>query len=70
MLEKSTTQIKPLERRRKSFSMFTSILVYSAHVLPTIVYCSTPVLKISDIMTQKFEKLQEKAQKIIYCQAN
>ena len=55
-------------------SILMSILaaksVYRAHVLPTILYCSTPVLKISDTMTQKFKKLQEKTQKIIYYQAN
>ena len=44
-------------------SMLAEKSVYSAHVLPTILYCSAPVLNISDTMTQKFEKLQEKAQK-------
>ena len=55
---------------RKAWSTLAARSVYSAHVLPTILYCSTPVLKMSDTMTQKFEKLQEKALKIIYCQAN
>ena len=55
---------------RKALSTLAAKSVYSAHVLPTILYCSTPVLQISDTMTQKFEKLQEKALKIIYCQAN
>ena len=40
-------------------------IVYSD---PTILYCSTPVLKISETMAKKFEKLQEKAHKIIYYQ--
>ena len=51
-------------------SILAAKSVYRAHVLPTILYCSAPVLKISDTMTQKFEKLQKKAQKIIYYQAN
>ena len=55
---------------RKALSTLAAKSVYSAHVLPTILYCSTPVLQISDTMTQKFEKLQEKALQIIYCQAN
>ena len=55
---------------RKALSALAAKSVYSAHELPTILYCSTPVLKISDTMTQKFENLQEKALKIIYCQAN
>ena len=41
-----------------------------ARMRKPILYCSTPVLKISDTMTQKFEKLQEKVQKIINYQAN
>ena len=65
-----TSRIKLLARMRKSLSMLAAKSVYSAHVLPTILYCSTPVLKISDTMAQKFEKLQVKAQKIIYCQAD
>ena len=55
---------------RKALSTLAAMSVYSAHVLPTILYYSAPVLKISDTMTHKFEKLQEKALKIIYCQAN
>ena len=55
---------------RKALSTLAAKSVYSAHVLPTILYCSTPALQIADTMTQKFEKLQEKALKIIYCQAN
>ena len=51
-------------------SILAAKSVYSAHVLPTILYCSTPVLNISETMTQKFEKLREKAQKIIYYSAN
>ena len=70
MLKKATARIKLLKRMRKSLSIFAAKSVYSTHVLPTILYCSTPVLKISDTMTQKFEKLQDKALKIIYCQAN
>ena len=51
-------------------SVFTAKSVYSVHILPTILYCSTPVLKISDTIAQKFEKLQERARKIIYYQVN
>ena len=70
VLIKATARIKLLARMRKSLSMLAAKSVYSAHVLPTILYCSTQVLKISDTMTQRFEKLQEKAQKMIYCQPN
>jgi len=62
-LKKAIARIKLLARMRKSMSMLGAKMVYSAHVLPTILYCSAPVLNISDTMTQKFEKLQEKAQK-------
>ena len=60
VLKKATARIKLLERMRKALSTLAAKSVYSAHVLPTILYCSTPVLKIADTMTQKFEKLQER----------
>ena len=70
VLKKAMARINLLARMRKSMSMLAAKSVYSAHVLPTILYCSTPVLNISETMTQKFEKLREKAQKIIYYPAN
>ena len=42
--------------------------VYKAIVLPKILYCSTPVLMVSDTMANKFERLQRRAIKIIYNQ--
>ena len=70
VLKTATSRIKLLARMRKAMSVFTAKSVYSAHILPTILYCSTPVLKISDTMAQKFNKLHEKARKITYYQAN
>ena len=70
MLKKATARIKLLARMKKSMSILAAKSVYSAHVLPTILYCSTPVLYISDSMAQNIEKLHEKAQKIINYQAN
>ena len=70
VLKTVTSRIKLLARMRKAMSVFATKSVYSAHILPTILYCSTPVLKISDTIAQKFEKLQEKASKIIYYQVN
>ena len=70
VLKTTTSRTKLLARMRKVMSVFATKSVYSAHIVPTILYCSTPVLKISDTMAQKFEKLQEKARKIIYYQAN
>ena len=70
VLKKATARIRVLARMRKSMSILAAKSVYRVHVLPTLLYCSTPLLKISDTMTQKFEKLQEKAQKVIYYQAN
>ena len=70
VLKKPMARINLLARMRKSMSILAAKSVYSAHVLPTILYCSTPVLNVSETMTQKFEKLREKAQKIIYYSAN
>ena len=70
VLKTATSRIKLLARMRNVMSVFSAKSVYSAHILPNILYCSTPVLKISDTMAQQFEKLQEKARKIINNQAN
>ena len=70
VLKTASSRIKLLARMRKAMPVFTAKSVYSAHILPTILYCSTPVLNISDTMAQKLGKLQEKARKIICYQAN
>ena len=31
-----------------------------------MLYCSTPVVKVSDTMLKKFESIQNRAQKVIY----
>ena len=63
-LKKATARIKLLKRMRKALSTLAAKLVHCAHVLPTILYCSTPVLKMSDTMTQKFENTRKRHQKL------
>ncbi len=43
--------------------------VYSAHMLPMIRYCWTPVFEISDTMGQTFEKLHKRTYRVIYYHA-
>ena len=40
--------------------------VYKAVIVPGILYCSTPILKIAETDCRKFESLQNRALKIIY----
>ena len=69
VLKKATARMKLLARMRKLMSVFAAKVVYSAHSVHTpILYCSTPALKISKTMAQKFVALQDKAPKIIYHQ--
>ena len=63
-----TACIRLLKRVRHSLSDLAVESVYKAMVLPKILYCSTPVLKISDTMVNKFEWLQRNAIKIIHNQ--
>ena len=66
MLRKTTGRIKLLARLGKSLSVLAAKVVYNEHVLPTLLYCSSPVLKISETMPQKFETFQHKVYKVIY----
>ena len=50
VLKKARARIKLLARVRKSMSMFAAKVVYSAHISPKILYCSAPVLKMSEKM--------------------
>ena len=49
-LKNAAVRIRLLKRMRYSLSKFAAESVYKAIVLPKILYCSTPVLKISDTM--------------------
>ena len=65
-IRKANARIKLLSRVRDSLSVFAAKAVYNSFILPTMLYCSTPVVKVSDTMSKKFESLQNRAQKIIY----
>ena len=65
-LKSVAVRIRLLKRMRHSLSNFAAESVYKAIVLPKILYCSTPVLKVSDTMANKFERLQKRAIKIIH----
>ena len=51
---------------RKSLTSHTAESIYEAIVLPKMLYCSIPTLKISETMGKKFENLQARAIKIIH----
>ena len=68
ILKNVAVRIRLLKRMRYSLSDFAAESVYEAIVLPKILYCSTPVLKVSDTMANKFERLQRSAIKIIHKQ--
>ena len=67
-LKNVTVRIRLLKRMRLSLSNFAAESVYKSIVLSKILYCSTPVLMVSDTMANKFERLQRRAIKIIYNQ--
>ena len=51
---------------RTSLTSHAAESIYKAIVLPKMLYCSAPTLKISDTMGRKFENLQARAIKIIH----
>ena len=63
-----TARIRLLKRMRRSLSNLAVKSVYTAMVLPKILYCSNPVIKASNTMANKYERLQSSAIKIIYKQ--
>ena len=64
-LKSVAVQIKLLKRMRQSLTSNAAELIYKAIALPKMLYCSTPTLKISEILGRKFEKIQARAVKII-----
>ena len=66
VLRKANARVKLLSRVRDSLSVFAAKAVYNSFILPTMLYCSTPVVKVSDKMLKKFESFQNRAQKVIY----
>ena len=66
VLGKANARLKLLSHVRDSLSVFAAKAVYNSFILPTMLYCSTPVVKVSDTMSKRFENLQNRAQKIIY----
>ena len=65
-LKSAAARIKLLKRMRTSLTSHAAESIYKAIVLPKMLYCSTPTLKISDTMGKKFENLQARAIKIIH----
>ena len=65
-LKSVAARIKLLKRMRQSLTSHAAESIYKAIVLPKMLYCSTPILKISDTMNKKFENLQARAIKIIH----
>ena len=51
---------------RDSLLIFAAKAVCNSFILPTMLICSTPVVKVSDSMLKKFESGQNRAQKVIY----
>ena len=66
VLRKANARVKLLSRVRDSLSVFAAKAVYNSFILPTMLYCSTPVVKVSDTMLKKFESVQNRAQRVIY----
>ena len=56
-LKNVAVRVRLLKRMRHLLSNCAAESVYKAIVLPKILYCSTPVLKASDTIVNKFERL-------------
>ena len=66
-LKNVTARIR-LKRMRRLLLNLAVKSVYTAMVLPKVIYCSNPVIKVSETMANKYERLQSSAVKIIYKQ--
>ena len=64
--KKASSKLKLLSRMRPLLTRSAAESVYKAVIVPGILYCSTPVLKIAETDCRKFESLQNRALKIIY----
>ena len=66
MLRKVNAKIKLFSRVRRSLTIFAAKAIYTSFILPTMVYRSTPVVRVSDTMSKKFDSVQRRAEKVIY----
>ena len=65
-LKSAAVRIQLLKRMRQSLTGHAAELIYKAFVLPKMLYCSTPTLRISERMGKKFENIQARAVKITH----
>ena len=65
-LRKASARVRLLSRVRDSLAVFSAKTVYNSPILPTMLYCSSPVFEVSDTMSKKIESVQDRAQKVIY----
>ena len=64
--KKSSNKLKLLARMRTLLTKSATKSIYKAVIVPGILYCSTPVLKIAEIDCRRFDSPQNRALKIIY----
>ena len=60
---KATARVKLLSRVCYSLSVFAAKAVCNSFILPRMLYCSRPVIKVSDTISKRFESVQYRAQK-------
>ena len=64
--KKESSKLKLLSRMRPVLTRSAAESVYKTVIVPGILYCSTPVLKVTETDCRKFESLQNRALKIIH----
>ena len=66
VFKKASSRLRLLSRMRRSLTRAAAETIYKAIILPTILYCSNSVLKVSDTIENRLEHLQERAIRTIY----
>ena len=66
MLRKVNAKIKLLSRVRRSLTVLAAKAVYIFVILPTMLFCSKIVVRVSDTMSNTFDSVQRRAEEVIY----
>ena len=64
--KKASSRVKLLSRIRKNISLYVAETIYKVMIEPILFYCNNVILGISDSTAARFQKIQDRAHKVVF----
>ena len=64
--KKAPSRVKLLSRIRKNISAYVAETIYKVMIEPVLFYCNSVVIGISDSTAARFQKIQDRAHKVVF----